>query len=75
MTTYTERGYKFEVDDKDCHITSFAAAKKISIPLVNGQVPHSALQTAMRELKAAAIVRKSFREVSKNPDPTPEAKE
>lgn len=63
-TTYTERGFKFEVDATEVHITSFKAAKRITIPLVDGQIPHSALQTAMRELKAAEIVRKSFREVS-----------
>lgn len=63
-TTFVERGYKFEVDGREAHITSFKAAKKISIPLVDGQIPHSALQTAMRELKAAEIVRKSVRDIT-----------
>lgn len=63
-TTYTERGFKFEVDATEVHITSFKAAKKISIPLVDGQIPRSALQTAMRELKAAEIVRKSVRDMT-----------
>ena len=63
-TTYTERGFKFEVDATEVHITSFKAAKKISIPLVDGQITRSALQTAMRELKAAEIVRKSVRDMT-----------
>jgi hypothetical protein len=74
-TTYTERGFKFEVGATEVNITSFKAGKKISIPLVDGQIPHSALQTAMRELRAAEIVIKSFREVSKITTLTPEAKE
>jgi hypothetical protein len=63
-TTYTERGFKFEVDATEAHITSFKAGKKISIPLVDGQIPHSALQTAMRELRAAEIVRKSVSDMT-----------
>ena len=63
-TTYTERGYKFEVDGNEAHITSFAAMKKISIPLVNGELPPNAVAIAMRELRAFEAMKKATREAT-----------
>lgn len=67
-TTYTERGYKFEVDGNEAHITSFAAMKKISIPLVDGELPPGAVDVAMRELRAFEAMKKATREVGNGVD-------